>query len=528
MKNLKERRIKQSTINTILSLSTSLLILVLIACAVLTHRAFANLNLIDERKEEFKQLGLNLENSSNYLTNEARKYVQFGNKLYYDNYWREVNETKTRDKVVQRLKELHAPAESLNLIEEAKRNSDALISTENAAMKAVSLKDFDKARHLMFDEKYEKDKQLIMTPISEFKNKINSDATKNFERANSLVQIYIKLIISLIVLIFILIATMILTTRKNFKYIGKSLKEVLKEITDYSLNFSSIMSETSQSIEGVAKATNDLAMGATHQAKNTQYGVEKLASLSEKINVSVNNSELIKEHIDKIIKVNTQGKKSIIELENAFNNTNNSAKNIAHQISLLEEKSSTINQITDTIAIIAEQTNLLSLNAAIEAARAGEHGRGFAVVANEIKKLAEKVSTNAKEIENTVNFIQIEMSSTKVKMNNVEENLDKSNIEVINTKKTFDHIDEGINNIVSNIEVVIDNIAKINLDKDSVTSAMQEISAITQESAASTQEVSASMQERTTAVEELYISTSKLTLLTKKLEEIITYGDRHL
>jgi methyl-accepting chemotaxis protein len=127
----------------------------------------------------------------------------------------------------------------------------------------------------------------------------------------------------------------------------------------------------------VSASAQSLSEGTSEQAASVEETTSSLEQMSASIMRNAENSGQMEQ-------MALKGAREAEESGQAVGETVRAMSSIAEKISIIEE--------------IAYQTNLLALNAAIEAARAGEHGKGFAVVATEVRKLAERSQTAAKEI----------------------------------------------------------------------------------------------------------------------------------
>ena len=457
-KNLKQgelkmskKVLKQSTANLVLCIANISFFIILAICIVVISNSFNDLVKAEERKSEFKELGITLANGSGYLTDEIRRYVQFGDKVHVDNYWKEVNETKSRDKAIERLEELNAPKVELELIKKSKSISDNLIPIEESVMKAVEDNDFDRARKLVFGKEYDGYVKEIMGYVDEFQEAMNKRAEAEFQKEISQVRKGLTyLVITTILLALINFINIFYSTNKVIKPLIK-FKDSMLSLASGNLTFENNVShdtsEVGQLSEAISKTKNDMAILIKNIAKEVRIideiekdinvnmdslnmDIETISSTTKELSASIEEtaaaseemaatSHMIEDTVSNVsMKAKEGAERSQIISKKAKEIKENAELNQKETITLIEEtsdklkdsieKAKAIEEITilaDSIKDITEQTNLLALNAAIEAARAGEAGKGFSVVADEIRKLAEESNNAIIRIQDTTEII---------------------------------------------------------------------------------------------------------------------------
>ncbi|WP_254048031.1 methyl-accepting chemotaxis protein [Synechococcus sp. BDU 130192] len=175
----------------------------------------------------------------------------------------------------------------------------------------------------------------------------------------------------------------------------------------------------------------------------------------------------------------------------------------------LAESSQEISKIVNIISDISEKTNLLAFNASIEATRAGENGQGFRVVADEVRRLAEQVTTAAQEVEQLIGGIQEETAQMMQMMEESTSQVVTGTELVKKTKTTL----QSVSRISEEIDKVLARISKAMVSQrdvsGKVTKIMQSAAEVAQKTAAESQTMSGQLDALTQVAIALKDSSSR-------------------
>ena len=245
----------------------------------------------------------------------------------------------------------------------------------------------------------------------------------------------------------------------EFDQMKNSLNSALTNLSSTVTTVRDAVEAVTAGSEQITKGSEDLSQRTAEQASALE---ETSASMEEMTSTVKQNADNAKQANQ--LAIADKGGAVTTKAVEAMGEINKSSKKIADIITVIDE--------------IAFQTNLLALNAAVEAARAGEHGRDFAVVAAEVRNLAQRSATAAKEIKGLIN---------------------ESIQRVTDGSALVDQSGKTLSEIVNSVKRVTDIIAEITAASQEQASGIDQVNKAIMQMDETTQQNAALVEETTSA-----------------------------
>ena len=170
---------------------------------------------------------------------------------------------------------------------------------------------------------------------------------------------------------------------------------LLYALSEMRLKLRDLVQGIQRTSDSIATGSGEIAQGNTDLSQRTE---EQAASLEE--------TAASMEQLTATVKQNAENARQASQLavlaSDATERGGSAVDEVIGTMQTIANESRKIGQIISVIEGIAFQTNILALNAAVEAARAGDEGRGFAVVAGEVRTLAQRSASAAKDIKELI------------------------------------------------------------------------------------------------------------------------------
>ncbi|MBB3882968.1 methyl-accepting chemotaxis protein [Acetobacter oeni] len=276
----------------------------------------------------------------------------------------------------------------------------------------------------------------------------------------------------------------------SFRYTEPFRQEFEQFRTDFNVTadrLSDTLGKVAASVSTIESGSSEIALASDDLARRTERQADNLGKTSGSVNTVTTGVQKTAQAALDARKAAGGAREQAAESSSVVQ----SAISAMHEI---EDSSKKVADILGVIDEIAFQTNLLALNAGVEAARAGDAGRGFAVVATEVRSLAQRSATSAK---------------------NIKELISLSGRQVSKGVTLVTQTGDALSKISQNIETISDLIGSIS------SSAQEQAESLTQINSAIS-EMDQTTQQNAAMVEETTAASHNLTRETKDLAEAVS------